>query len=86
MCITVYYQSPKVYIIHQVLIMCIFFRIRPQNASERIEMCEICASVTPGEPQIMLGKDKAFTFDYLFDIASMQEQLYDNCAKQYIEG
>ncbi|XP_008568388.1 PREDICTED: kinesin-like protein KIF21A isoform X6 [Galeopterus variegatus] len=61
-------------------------RIRPQLAKERIEGCHICTSVTPGEPQVFLGKDKAFTFDYVFDIESQQEQIYTQCIEKLIEG
>uniref|UniRef100_A0A8D0MT84 Kinesin-like protein KIF21A n=1 Tax=Sus scrofa TaxID=9823 RepID=A0A8D0MT84_PIG len=60
--------------------------IRPQLAKERIEGCHICTSVTPGEPQVFLGKDKAFTFDYVFDIDSQQEQIYTQCIEKLIEG
>jgi len=49
-------------------------------------MCQICTLVTPGEPQIVLGKDKAFTFDYVFDLNSHQEQIYLNCCKELIDG
>ncbi|XP_077026621.1 kinesin-like protein KIF21A isoform X2 [Tamandua tetradactyla] len=61
-------------------------RIRPQLAKEKIEGCHICTSVTPGEPQVFLGKDKAFTFDYVFDIDSQQEQIYLQCIDKLIEG
>ncbi|XP_049738781.1 kinesin-like protein KIF21A isoform X8 [Elephas maximus indicus] len=61
-------------------------RIRPQLAKEKIEGCHICTSVTPGEPQVFLGKDKAFTFDYVFDIDSQQEQIYFQCIEKLIEG
>uniref|UniRef100_A0A8C2LYG7 Kinesin family member 21A n=1 Tax=Cricetulus griseus TaxID=10029 RepID=A0A8C2LYG7_CRIGR len=61
-------------------------RIRPQLAKEKIEGCHICTSVTPGEPQVFLGKDKAFTFDYVFDIDSQQEQIYTQCIEKLIEG
>jgi len=49
-------------------------------------MCQICTFVTPGEPQIVIGKDKAFTFDYVFDLNAGQEQMYNTCAKELIEG
>uniref|UniRef100_A0A8C2YIV0 Kinesin family member 21A n=1 Tax=Chinchilla lanigera TaxID=34839 RepID=A0A8C2YIV0_CHILA len=55
-------------------------------AKEKIEGCHICTSVTPGEPQVFLGKDKAFTFDYVFDIDSQQEQIYTQCIEKLIEG
>ncbi|XP_004855066.1 kinesin-like protein KIF21A isoform X4 [Heterocephalus glaber] len=61
-------------------------RIRPQLAKEKIEGCHICTLVTPGEPQVYLGKDKAFTFDYVFDIDSQQEQIYIQCIEKLIEG
>ena len=47
-------------------------RIRPQIPREIIDMCRICTFVTPGEPQVVLGTDKAFTFDYVFDTISEQ--------------
>ncbi|XP_072003213.1 kinesin-like protein KIF21A isoform X1 [Engystomops pustulosus] len=61
-------------------------RIRPQLAKEKIEGCHICTSVTPGEPQVFLGKDKAFTFDYVFDIDSRQDEIYLQCTEKLIEG
>uniref|UniRef100_A0A8B9EW53 Kinesin family member 21A n=1 Tax=Amazona collaria TaxID=241587 RepID=A0A8B9EW53_9PSIT len=66
---------------------CLFqTRIRPQLAKEKIEGCHICTSVTPGEPQVFLGKDKAFTFDYVFNIDSQQEEIYIQCIEKLIEG
>jgi kinesin family protein 4/21/27 len=60
--------------------------IRPQNAREKIDSCRMCTHVTPGEPQVLLGKDKAFTYDYIFDIDSTQEMLYNMCSRSLIEG
>ncbi|XP_062402973.1 kinesin-like protein KIF21A isoform X2 [Sardina pilchardus] len=61
-------------------------RIRPQLAREKIEGCHICTFVTPAEPQVMLGKDKAFTYDYVFDMDSQQDAIYANCTEKLIEG
>ncbi|KAL2091131.1 hypothetical protein ACEWY4_013394 [Coilia grayii] len=61
-------------------------RIRPQMAKEKIEGCHICTSVTPGEPQVLLGKDKAFTYDCVFDTDSQQEAIYTACVYKLIEG
>ncbi|XP_051976245.1 kinesin-like protein KIF21A isoform X2 [Xyrauchen texanus] len=61
-------------------------RIRPQLAKEKIEGCHICTFVTPGEPQVVLGKDKAFTFDYVFDMNSQQDEIYNDCTEKLIEG
>ncbi|XP_041944187.1 kinesin-like protein KIF21B isoform X2 [Alosa sapidissima] len=61
-------------------------RIRPQMAKEKIEGCHICTLVTPGEPQVLLGKDKAFTYDFVFDIDAQQESIYRACVHKLIEG
>ncbi|XP_053170002.1 kinesin-like protein KIF21A isoform X3 [Scomber japonicus] len=61
-------------------------RIRPQLAKEKIEGCHICTYVMPGEPQVFLGKDKAFTYDYVFDMDSQQETIYTHCTESLIDG
>ncbi|XP_048580945.1 kinesin-like protein KIF21A isoform X2 [Nematostella vectensis] len=61
-------------------------RIRPQSASEQIDMCRVCTSCTPGHPQVVLGKDKGFTFDYVFDIPAKQPEIYEKCVKELVEG
>uniref|UniRef100_A0A8D8UHF4 Kinesin-like protein KIF21B n=1 Tax=Cacopsylla melanoneura TaxID=428564 RepID=A0A8D8UHF4_9HEMI len=61
-------------------------RIRPQSAREVIDMCRICTSVTPGEPQVTLGADKAFTFDYVFDTKDVQTTIYELCAASLVAG
>ncbi|KAG7251823.1 hypothetical protein CRUP_023393, partial [Coryphaenoides rupestris] len=60
--------------------------IRPQLAREKIEGCHICTYVMPGEPQVILGKDKAFTYDHVFDMDSEQEAVYADCTEKLIEG
>uniref|UniRef100_A0A8B9MFT0 Kinesin family member 21B n=1 Tax=Accipiter nisus TaxID=211598 RepID=A0A8B9MFT0_9AVES len=60
--------------------------IRPQLSKEKIEGCHICTSVTPGEPQVLLGKDKAFTYDFVFDLDTWQDQIYATCVGKLIEG
>uniref|UniRef100_A0A8D2NEJ0 Kinesin motor domain-containing protein n=1 Tax=Zonotrichia albicollis TaxID=44394 RepID=A0A8D2NEJ0_ZONAL len=60
--------------------------IRPQLPKEKIEGCHICTSVTPGEPQVLLGKDKAFTYDFVFDLDTWQERIYTTCMGKLIEG
>uniref|UniRef100_A0A672Q6L5 Kinesin family member 21A n=1 Tax=Sinocyclocheilus grahami TaxID=75366 RepID=A0A672Q6L5_SINGR len=65
---------------------CCTLVIRPQLAKEKIEGCHICTFVTPGEPQLVLGKDKAFTYDYVFDMDSTQDTIYANCTEKLIEG
>ncbi|XP_008211274.1 kinesin-like protein KIF21A isoform X4 [Nasonia vitripennis] len=61
-------------------------RIRPQVAREVIDMCRICTQVPPGEPQVFLGPDKAFTYDYVFDTNSEQSSIYDTCVARLVDG
>ncbi|XP_034097522.1 kinesin-like protein KIF21B isoform X2 [Drosophila albomicans] len=61
-------------------------RIRPQNSRELIDMCRVCTTVTPGEQQIVLGSDKAFTFDYVYDADSNQCDIYSECVNRLVEG
>lgn len=61
-------------------------RIRPQLPKEKIEGCHICTYVMPEEPQVVLGKDKAFTYDYVFDMDTQQETIYTHCTERLIEG
>ncbi|XP_076346255.1 kinesin-like protein KIF21A isoform X3 [Tachypleus tridentatus] len=61
-------------------------RIRPQIPREIIDMCHVCTSVSAGEPQVWLGKDKAFTFDSVFDMPTLQETVYNTCVKNLING
>lgn len=49
-------------------------------------MCRICTQVTPDEPQVILGTDKAFTFDYVFDTPSKQSSIYEKCVHTLVEG
>ena len=49
-------------------------------------MCQICTKVIPGEQQLVLGKDKAFTFDHLYDVDSTQEAIYNTSVRQLIDG
>ena len=61
-------------------------RIRPQIAREVIDACRVCTAVTPGEPQVTLGSDKAFTYDYVFDMGLDQGSVYDTCVHDLVES
>lgn len=61
-------------------------RIRPQIPREIIDMCQMCTSVTPGEPQVTLGSDKSFTYDYVFDTDAAQEDVYDTCVAPLVDS
>ncbi|XP_022910481.1 kinesin-like protein KIF21A isoform X2 [Onthophagus taurus] len=59
-------------------------RIRPQIPREIIDMCQVCTSVTPGEPQVRIGSDKYFTYDHVFDIGDTQDEVYGTCVEPLI--
>ncbi|QQP57324.1 Uncharacterized protein FKW44_002266, partial [Caligus rogercresseyi] len=61
-------------------------RIRPQLPREIMEACQICVSLTPGEPQVWLGSNKAFTYDYVFSSESAQAEVYLDTVHRLIEG
>lgn len=46
----------------------------------------MCTAVTPGEPQVTLGNDKAFTYNYVFDTESHQEDIYESCVGSLVES
>ncbi|CAH1153425.1 unnamed protein product [Phaedon cochleariae] len=61
-------------------------RIRPQTPREIIDMCHVCTTVTPGEPQVTLGNDKSFTYNYVFDMESEQVEIHENCVATLVES
>ena len=61
-------------------------RIRPQLAKEIIDACKTCVSRTPDEPQVWMGSNKAFTYDYVYDVASLQQDVYQDTVSDLIEG
>ncbi|KAF9132071.1 Kinesin-like protein kif21b, partial [Mortierella sp. 14UC] len=61
-------------------------RVRPLTLQEQISNCSECISYVPNEPQIgIVGSDKSFTFDYVFDEECNQRHVYEECAKELVE-
>ncbi|CAL9696714.1 unnamed protein product [Knipowitschia caucasica] len=61
-------------------------RVRPQLPRERLDGCHVCTSITPGEPQLVLGSDRAFTFDHVLDQDCSQDQVYNSVTARLVEG
>ncbi|XP_071502973.1 chromosome-associated kinesin KIF4A-like [Diadema antillarum] len=61
-------------------------RSRPLIPKEVSEGCQPCLSFTPGEPQVVLGKDKAFTYDYVFKPEDPQEMVYKRVVDNLVDG
>lgn len=54
-------------------------RVRPLLPKEKLINETVCVKIHPGASQLVIGKDKAFTFDYCISPKVTQEQLYERC-------
>ncbi|KAJ8266922.1 hypothetical protein GJAV_G00136210 [Gymnothorax javanicus] len=61
-------------------------RCRPLVPKEVNEGCQTCLTFVPGEPQIIVGNDKAFTYDYVFDPMTEQEEVYNTSVSPLLSG
>ncbi|KAJ1722195.1 hypothetical protein LPJ53_003369 [Coemansia erecta] len=65
-------------------------RIRPLSPQEHVNGETECVTQLPGVPQVVIGADRAFTFDYVFSPEVSQEQVYDDSIKplvaQFLQG
>lgn len=61
-------------------------RIRPLVPKEKAEACVECLRTVPGEPQVILGKDKAFTYDYVFAPVSPQIEVYESSVQPLLNS
>ncbi|KAG0227743.1 hypothetical protein BGX31_006864 [Mortierella sp. GBA43] len=61
-------------------------RVRPLTSNEQLNNCSESIAYVPNEPQInIVGSDKSFTFDYIFDDTTKQREVYEKCAKELVE-
>jgi Pyruvate/2-oxoacid:ferredoxin oxidoreductase delta subunit len=65
-------------------------RVRPLTEKEHLSNCTECISFIPNEPQILIGKDHSFTYDYIFDTRSPQQSIYEKSVvpltEKFVEG
>lgn len=61
-------------------------RVRPLVARELLESSNICIKSYEEDNQLVIGKDRAFTFDKVFDIATRQASVFDVCVKNLVLG
>ena len=61
-------------------------RIRPQNAQEKIDQSSVVTFCPPEEPQVVFGDKKVFTFDFVFDVETMQPTFYNVAVQKLIKG
>ncbi|KAM9367927.1 kinesin-like protein KIF27 [Phaethornis superciliosus] len=56
-------------------------RIRPLLSKEILHNHQVCVRLVPHRQQIIIGKDRVFTFDFVFGKNSTQEEVYTVCIK-----
>lgn len=61
-------------------------RCRPLVPKEISEGCQMCLSFVPGEPQVVVGTDKSFTYDFVFDPSTEQEEVFNTAVAPLIRG
>ncbi|XP_076446385.1 chromosome-associated kinesin KIF4A-like isoform X13 [Babylonia areolata] len=70
----------------QVIPVRVALRARPLIPREENEGCQTCLWFHPDEPQVILGKDKAFTYDYVFSPSQNQQDVYNKSAQQLVKS
>ncbi|XP_044078155.1 kinesin family member 4 isoform X2 [Siniperca chuatsi] len=61
-------------------------RCRPLVPKEINEGCQCCLTFVPGEPQVVVGTEKAFTYDYVFDPTAEQEEVFNTAVSSLLCG
>uniref|UniRef100_A0A8C0M653 Kinesin family member 27 n=1 Tax=Canis lupus familiaris TaxID=9615 RepID=A0A8C0M653_CANLF len=59
-------------------------RIRPLLCKEVLHNHQACVRVIPNTQQIIIGRDRVFTFDFVFGKNSTQDQVYNTCIKPLV--
>ena len=58
---------------------CVFSQVRPLVGQERVHNVPQCVHFIPDKPQLILGKDRGFTFDYVFPPKTTQVRTLSAC-------
>ena len=61
-------------------------RARPLVSKEMIESPNIIVKCYDQDNQLVIGKDRAFTFDKVFDIGTRQQDVFEICVKNLVLG
>ncbi|KAM7323043.1 hypothetical protein ACRRTK_018548 [Alexandromys fortis] len=59
-------------------------RIRPLLCKEVLHKHQICVRDVPNTQQIIIGRDRVFTFDFVFGKNSTQDEVYNTCIKPLV--
>ncbi|RNA21884.1 chromosome-associated kinesin KIF4A, partial [Brachionus plicatilis] len=61
-------------------------RIRPLNQREKNDECSECLRTISNKPQIIIGKDKPFTYDYVFGQNTAQIDIYEASVQPLLDA
>ncbi|XP_026304759.1 kinesin-like protein KIF27 isoform X3 [Piliocolobus tephrosceles] len=59
-------------------------RIRPLLCKEVLHNHQVCVRVIPNNQQVIIGRDRVFTFDFVFGKNSTQDEVYNTCIKPLV--
>ncbi|XP_074809288.1 kinesin-like protein KIF27 isoform X2 [Natator depressus] len=59
-------------------------RIRPLLSKEILHNHQVCMRLVPNTQQVIIGKDRVFTFDFVFGKNSTQDEVYTTCIKPLV--
>ncbi|OCU02753.1 kinesin-like protein KIF27 [Xenopus laevis] len=59
----------------------VVLRVRPLLSREILHNHQVCVRLIPNTQQIIVGKDRLFTYDSVFGKSSSQEDVYRSCIK-----
>lgn len=61
-------------------------RVRPLVGKEKVHNVPQCVRFIPEKPQLILGKDRGFTFDYVFPPKASQIEVYEKCVEPLVKS
>ncbi|KAL3842329.1 hypothetical protein ACJMK2_020357 [Sinanodonta woodiana] len=61
-------------------------RIRPLLPKEKLNGEEVCVRVVPNSNQLVMGKDRAFTFDNVLSSKTTQEEVFQLCVEPLVKS
>ena len=61
-------------------------RVRPLLPKDVAEGARECLRKLAGTPQLVLGADRSFTFDHVFEADEPNGNIFDSCARELVQG
>lgn len=71
---------------HKVIPVKVALRCRPLISREIQDACQSCLHMVCGESQVILGKDRAFTYDFAFGPTDPQQDVYEKSARALLNS